>query len=88
LRVIEVLENQGVEISCYDPYVSEYVEHGVAKKGESELSVDILEDADLVIITTAHTTVDYEFVQKHSKMIFGTKNVMKNISCRKNIEVL
>lgn len=88
LRVIEVLENQGAEISYYDPCVSEYVEHGVAKKGETELSVDILEDADLVIITTAHTTVDYEFVQKHSKMIFDTKNVMKNIGSRENIEVL
>ena len=43
---------------------------------------------DLVIVTTAHTNVDYDFVQKHARMIFDTKNVMKNIENRDNIELL
>jgi len=40
------------------------------------------------MITAAHTTVDYEMVQKNAKFIFDTKNVMKNIADRNNIEIL
>ena len=42
----------------------------------------------LVMITAAHSNVDYEFVQKHAKAVFDTKNVMKNVRVRDNIEVL
>lgn len=41
-----------------------------------------------MVITAAHTNVDYAFVQKYSKAIFDTKNVMKEVKMRENIEVL
>ena len=43
---------------------------------------------DLICITAAHTNIDYEMVQKNAVAIFDTKNVMKNIDIRDNIEVL
>ena len=88
IRVIEELEKEGAEVVYYDPFVSEYREHGVVKKGESELTVELIESADLVIVTTAHTNVDYNFVQKYAKAIFDTKNAMKQIELRENIELL
>ena len=88
IRVIEELEKEGAEVVYYDPYVSEYREHGVVKKGEPELTVELIESADLVIVTTAHTNVDYNFVQKHAKAIFDTKNAMKQVESRENIELL
>jgi len=88
IKVIEELEKEGVEVVYYDPFVSEYHEHGVLKKGESEFNAELIESADLVIITTAHTNVDYDFVQKHAKAIFDTKNAMKHIEARENIELL
>jgi len=88
IRVIEELEKEGAEVVYYDPFVSEYREHGVVKKGESELTVELIENADLVIVTTAHTNVDYDFVQKHAKAIFDTKNAMKHVEARENIELL
>ena len=88
IRVIEELEKEGAEVVYYDPFVSEYREHGVVKKGESELTVELIESADLVIVTTAHTTVDYNFVQKHAKAIFDTKNAMKQVEARENIDLL
>lgn len=88
IRVIEELEKEGAEVVYYDPFVSEYREHGVVKKGEPELTVDLIESVDLVIVTTAHTTVDYNFVQKHAKAIFDTKNAMKQVESRENIELL
>ncbi len=88
IRVIEELEKEGAEVVYYDPFVSEYREHGVVKKGESELTAELIESADLVIVTTAHTNVDYNFLQKHAKAIFDTKNAMKHIENRENIELL
>lgn len=88
IRVIEELEKEGAEVVYYDPFVSEYREHGIVKKGEPELTVELIESADLVIVTTAHTNVDYSFVQKHAKAIFDTKNAMKQVEVRENIELL
>jgi UDP-N-acetyl-D-glucosamine dehydrogenase len=88
LNVIAILEKQGAVVAYYDPWVEEYQHKGKVVKGEKELSASLLEEADLVIITTAHSNVDYDLVQKHAKAIFDTKNVMKDITERDNIEVL
>lgn len=88
IRVIEELEKEGAEVVYYDPFVSEYREHGIVKKGEPELTAELIKSADLVIVTTAHTNVDYNFVQKNAKAIFDTKNAMKHVETRGNIELL
>lgn len=88
LRVIEVLEREGAKVKYYDPWVSEYRYKGTVRKGEAELTAQLLEEADLVMVTAAHTNVDYGFVQQHAKAVFDTKNAMKAVSPRDNIEVL
>ena len=88
LRVIEEFQKRGADISYYDPWVAQYKYKGEIYQGLKELNPEVLAKADIVVITTAHTNVDYEMVQKYAKAIFDTKNVMKNISKRENIEVL
>lgn len=88
LNVIDILEKQGAVVTYHDPWVAEYQHKGKVVKGEKELNANLLGEADLVIITTAHSNVDYDLVQKHAKAIFDTKNVMKDITERDNIEVL
>lgn len=88
IRVIEELEKEGAEVVYFDPYVSEYKENGVVKQSEPALTADLLESADLVVVTTAHSNVDYDFVQKHAKAVFDTKNAMKSVKVRDNIELL
>jgi UDP-N-acetyl-D-glucosamine dehydrogenase len=88
LRVIEHLEKEFAEISYFDPYVSEYSYKGKTKKSVPELTADILKNSDIVVVTACHSNVDYDFVQKNAKFIFDTKNAMKNVANRENIEVL
>ncbi|MEG1931178.1 MAG: UDP binding domain-containing protein, partial [Anaerovorax sp.] len=88
IKVFEILEKMGATVSYFDPFVKEFKEKGHTVKGIEKLTKDVLEDADLVMVTTGHTTVDYDFVQIHAKAIFDTKNVMKHSTCRDNIEVL
>lgn len=88
IRVIDGLEKEGASVSYYDPCVPEYRHNGTVKQGETHLSQGLIEGADLVIVTTAHTNVDYAFIQKHARMIFDTKNAMKDLTPRANIELL
>ena len=88
LKVIEILESQGAEVTYYDPWVKEYRFKDKTKQGIGELTQDVIQSSDLVMITTAHSNVDYSFIQQHAKAVFDTKNVMKNIADRHNIEVL
>ena len=88
MRVIEELNKTGAEVIYYDPWVRQYKYKGKISVSEPELSRELIESADLVMVTAAHTNVDYEFVQRHAKAIFDTKNVMKQVTNRENIEVL
>ena len=88
IRVIEALKKRGAVVEYYDPYITEYREHGVVEKGLTELTAEKLAEADLVMVTTAHTTVDYDFVAEHADLIFDTKNAMKKVQKRENIRVL
>ena len=88
IRVIEELRKEGARIRFFDPYVPRYRFKGAWYEGEGQLTASLVEEADIVVITTAHTTVDYAFVQRHAKAIFDTKNVTKSLQDRDNIEVL
>lgn len=88
LRVIECLEERGANVQYYDPWVKEYTYKGRTESSIPELTADVLNSADLVMITCKHTNVNYDFVQQHASVIFDTKNAMSEISDRDNIEVL
>lgn len=89
IRVMSELKRVGAEVSYYDPWVPAF-KNIYGQSGESipELTPDVISGSDLIMVTTAHHNVDYEMVQKHAKAVFDTKNVMKEITVRNNIEVL
>ena len=88
LRVIEELKKEKAVVDFYDPWIAEYKYHGKKHNGIKEINPEIIASYDLIMITTAHSNVDYAMVQKNAKAIFDTKNVMKKIENRDNIEIL
>ena len=88
IRVINVLRKKGAEVLFYDPYVREFRDKGIIYSGQPSLSEELLAGADITVIATAHGCIDYNFVQKHSRMIFDTRNAMKDVKDRSNIELL
>jgi len=88
IKVIENFEKEGSIVEYYDPYIQEYKYKGKVKKGKEELTKDLIKEADLVVITTNHSKVDYDFIQQNAKFIFDTKNAMKDVKNRDNIELL
>ena len=88
IRVIDELEATGAEVDYYDPYIFSYKEKGVVKDGLKEISEDIIASYDLIMVTAAHSNVDYDMVQRNAKAVFDTKNIMKGLKNRDNIEML
>lgn len=88
LKVVERFENYGAEVSYYDPWVPRYKYKGKLHESLPALTEKVLRSADIVVVTAAHTNVNYELVQANAAMIFDTKNAMKFIAARDNIEVL
>lgn len=88
LRVIDHLGKEGAHTLFYDPYIPRFRKGRKVYEGEKQLSARLVESADLVIITTAHTPVDYAFVQQHAKAVFDTKNITRHLPDKHNIEVL
>lgn len=88
LKVIEILNREQANVEYYDPWVAEYKYQGKMYQGLKELTPEIVASYDLVMITAAHSNVDYQLIQENAKAIFDTKNVMKDIQCKDNIEVL
>lgn len=88
LKVIDSFLARGADISYYDPWVPEYYEGGKKICSLPVLDEKAIAAADIVVITTAHSNVDYGLVQKHAKIIFDTRNAMKDIKERDNIEIL
>lgn len=88
IKVIDELRRKGANVDFYDPFIKTYKYKEQIFEGLNDLTKENIQKYDLVMITTAHSNVDYDFVQKYSSMIFDTKNAMKNIKNRDNIEVL
>lgn len=88
LKVIENFENEGCLVNFYDPFIAKYKHKGQVKLGIIKLTKELLKEADLVVVTTNHSNVDYNFVQENAISIFDTKNSMKNVKDRENIELL
>lgn len=88
LKVIDELEKVGAEVEFYDPWISEYRWKGQKKQGIEGISPEIISGYDLVMITCAHTNVDYQMVLENAQAVFDTKNVAKGLEGKGNLEVL
>lgn len=88
IRVIEKLKEAGADTDFYDPWISEYKDKGQIFHGIEKIDAEIISSYDLIVITAAHTNIDYDMIQKNAAAIFDTRNAMKDIADRENIEVL
>ncbi|MDU4587909.1 nucleotide sugar dehydrogenase [Clostridium sp.] len=76
-KVIELLEKNGADLMVNDPYcpISKY-------KDKTYHSVDwteVIDDADIVIVTTNHSCYDYESMVARAKVVYDTRNATKNV---------
>lgn len=76
LKIVELLEHHGADYKVVDPYVASF--RSCNKQIETvEMTKELLNEADLVLVTTDHSDFDYEMIAKESKVIFDTRNALK-----------
>lgn len=88
LVVGELLRTEGCIVDYYDPFVCEYKYKGKKYQSIENLDAKTVAGYDIVIVTTGHTTIDYDMVAENAVAVFDTKNAMKNVKNRAKIELL
>ncbi|MDO8658243.1 MAG: nucleotide sugar dehydrogenase [Candidatus Levybacteria bacterium] len=70
LKIWELFKKHGHSVSYHDPHVS-HINGFVSQK----LSRNVINQHDLIIITTNHTNINYQNLIKYKKTILDTRNV-------------
>jgi UDP-N-acetyl-D-glucosamine dehydrogenase len=84
LKVIEILESRGAEVSYNDPYVpslrARKLRHYETFELDSvELTESLVAEADCVLIATDHTAYDYDWIVQHARCVVDTRNATKSV---------
>ncbi len=75
LDIIRLLHQRGAAVSYHDPYVPTLREDTV-DLASVPLTAQALRTADCVVIVTDHSTVDYDLVARHAKVVVDTRHVL------------
>ena len=79
LEVIKLLQAESCHIRYHDPFIPVCNQHGVQMES-SPLTGKILEEADLVIIATDHSSINYQWLVNHAQMVFDTRNATQTVT--------
>lgn len=86
MYLIKLLESKGVDVVYNDPYVPEidfkhelYMKENERTYKSQEVTKELLESVDLVLVAVAHSAYDFNFIIKHAPVVFdavyGTRGI-------------
>jgi len=79
LKVLKKLLDKGTRVRVVDPYVEEFDIENQRIKTDA-LTVDLVRNSDIVVITTAHKKkIDYQMIVQNADLIFDTKNILRSL---------
>ena len=76
--IIELLEAKGARVEYHDPLVQEAYINGKERRSV-DLSEEILKGSDCIVITTDHSSVDYNRILSLAPLVLDTKNVTSTV---------
>jgi UDP-N-acetyl-D-glucosamine dehydrogenase len=82
LDIMRLLQDKGAELMYHDPYCPEIRDDGHTPLSglplfSVPLTPEVLRDADVVVIATDHSGVDYASVAEHAPVVVDTRGVMR-----------
>jgi len=94
LKVIQLLLMEGADVSYHDPYIPEIVvavgygngsSHASGKQktltlASQDLTAETLNAADIILIVTDHSSVDYQFVVDSGRPVLDCRNATKAVT--------
>jgi UDP-N-acetyl-D-glucosamine dehydrogenase len=84
LKVIEILEARGAQVSYNDPYVpslrARRLRHYETFELDSvELTEGVVSGADCVLIATDHGAYDYDWIVRNARLVVDTRNATRSV---------
>ena len=81
--LMELLLAAGAELSYHDPHIPKLPRmrhHNLPDMESQELTAQFLAGLDCVLIATAHSACDYDFIVHHAPLVIDTRNATKDVS--------
>jgi UDP-N-acetyl-D-glucosamine dehydrogenase len=83
VKIITLLQSKGAVVSYHDPYVP--IIEGMRsypdlKMKSVELTKEILNKSDCVLVVTDHSCVDYRWILTQSSLVVDTRNALKDLN--------
>jgi len=76
LDIISLLRQKGADVSYCDPHVPVIRLENDARMPSQAFCVDLLKNADCVVIATDHSAFDWREIAAHSRVIVDTRHVL------------
>ncbi len=80
LLVMEECAKKRANVLYHDPYIPEVVDEHGKKWTATALTDELLESADCVVFTTAHSCFDIEHIVEKAKLVVDLKNMVKGVN--------
>ncbi len=82
LKLMELLIQSGADVDYNDPYVPQMrkMRKYDFKKSSVPLTQETLKQYDCVVVSTDHSSYDYEFIVNNAALIVDTRNATRNIN--------
>ncbi len=79
LKIMELLMREGADVDYSDPYFPELPPLRKYKFDKKSVNITpkTLKNYDCIVITTNHSTFDYNMILEHAKLIVDTRNSLK-----------
>jgi UDP-N-acetyl-D-glucosamine dehydrogenase len=90
LEVIRLLQDKGADVAYHDPHCQEIRDDGHTQLRHLPLhslplTPQVLVNADLVMVVTDHTAVDYQLVAEHASLVLDTRGAMRGRAGRATV---
>jgi UDP-N-acetyl-D-glucosamine dehydrogenase len=80
LDVVRLLEGRGAHVAYHDPFIPRFEEEDGHDHVSVALTPAALASADAVVIVTDHSSVDYQLVVDHARVVVDTRNATARVT--------
>lgn len=79
MDVILLLQEKGAEVSYHDPFVPDLAHEGIPLQSV-ELSDELLQSADCVVVVTHHDSLDWQRIVDQAELVLDARNALRHYS--------
>lgn len=87
IHIYQLLQQAGADVQFHDTWTPHVTEHGLDAHSV-DLTDDLLDTADLIIITTQHSDVDYQNVINRAQRVLDTRNATRHLTGKDRVVML